>query len=84
MAGAGHVAVGGPSDRQAVRGHQPASAAMAHARQGLGHRPFGPGQIMPGLKTAVFASLRPPPARAWLVTCSNDNQTVGDKMSRTF
>ena len=50
MAGAGHVAVGGPSDRQAVRGHQPASAAMAHARQGLGHRPFGPGQILPGLK----------------------------------
>ena len=50
MAGAGHVAAGGPTDRQAVRGHQPASAAMAHARQGLGHRPFGPGQILPGLK----------------------------------
>ena len=35
-------------------------------------------------QTAVFASLRPPPARAWLVPCSNDNQTVGDKMNRTF
>ena len=29
MAGTGHVAVGGPPDRQADRGHQPASAAMA-------------------------------------------------------
>ena len=46
MAGAGHVAVGGPSDRQADRGHQPASAAMAHACRGLGHRPFEPAQIM--------------------------------------
>ena len=50
VAGAGHVAAGGPPDRQADRGHQPASAAMAHACRGLGHRPFGPGQIMPGLK----------------------------------
>ena len=49
-AGAGHVAVGDPPDRQAVRGHQPASVAMAHARHGLGHRPFGPGHFLPGLK----------------------------------
>ena len=46
MAGAGHVAAGGPTDRQADRGHQPARGAVAPARHGLGHRPFGPGQIM--------------------------------------
>ena len=46
MAGAGHVAVGGPPDRQADRGNQPASSAMAHSRHGLGHRPFEPAQIM--------------------------------------
>ena len=46
MAGAGHVAAGGPTDRQADRGHQPARGAVAPGRHGLGHRPFGPGQIM--------------------------------------
>ena len=36
MAGAGHVAAGGPTDRQADREHQPARGAVAPARHGVG------------------------------------------------
>ena len=46
MAGAGHVAAGSVPPRRRPRLCQPACSAMAHSRHGLGHRPFGPAQIM--------------------------------------
>ena len=46
MAGAGHVAAGSVPPRRRPPICQPACAAMAHARHGLGHRPFEPAQIM--------------------------------------
>ena len=46
MAGAGHVAVGGPSDRQADREHQPVRGAVAPARHSLRDRLSEPVQIM--------------------------------------
>ena len=49
MAGTSHVAAGSVPPRRRPPICHPASAAMAHSRHGLGHRPFGPGQILPGL-----------------------------------
>ena len=52
MAGTSHVAAGSVPPRREASDLSScvACAAMAHSRHGLGHRPFGPGQILPGLK----------------------------------
>ena len=46
MAGAGHVTVGGPSDRQRPRAPHPARGEVAPARHGLRDRLSEPAQIM--------------------------------------
>ena len=46
MAGAGHVAAGGPTDRQAARAPHPALGEVAPARHGLRDRLSEPVQIM--------------------------------------
>ena len=46
MAGAGHVAVGGPTDRQVDRDNQPALGEVAPARHSLRDRLSEPVQIM--------------------------------------
>ena len=46
MAGAGHVAVGGPTDRQVDRDNQPALGEVAPARHSLRDRLSEPVQFM--------------------------------------
>ena len=84
MAGAGHVAVGGTSDRQADREHQPARGAVAPARHSLRDRLSEPVQIMRRPDSCLCVRCGRGKRRARGLTYSNDNQTVGDKMSRTF
>ena len=61
-----------------------AISAMAHSRHGLGHRPFEPAQIMSRperLSLRHFGRRKPEHGSRHAQTY---DQTVGDKMSRTF
>ncbi|MDC0526243.1 hypothetical protein OAO87_04495 [bacterium] len=91
MAGAGHVAAGGPSDRQAVRARHPARGEVAPARHGLRDRLSEPVQIMrrPDSRLCVRCG-RPKAedAQEILVTCSNvrsvSPEIGGDTKGKNF
>ena len=74
VAGAGHVAAGGPSDRQAVRARHPARGEVAPARHSLRDRLSEPVQIMrrPDSRLCVRCG-RPKVEQAQeiIVPCSN-------------
>ena len=80
VAGAGHVAAGGPSDRQADRGHHPARGEVAPARHGLRDRLSEPVQIMrrPDSRLCVRCG-RPKVEQAHeiIVPCSNVQSDSG-------
>ena len=72
MAGTGHVAAGGPSDRQADRDHQPAIGEVAPARHSLRDRLSEPVQIM-----------RRPDSRL-CVRCGRRNVELATRHAQTY
>ena len=80
MAGAGHVAVGGPSDRQADREHQPVRGAVAPARHSLRDRLSEPVQIMRRPDSCLCVRCGRPKAEEAeeiIVPCSNARSDSG-------